>query len=422
MFQNNNGAIIRRLAKRKLRADRRRNWIAVLTIAVTTVLLTALLTAGACTVETQQYYAVHQAGTMAHATLRSITKEQYDKIRKNPAVRKIGYQLQVADSVDNPGFSKWPVTMSYMDDAALKMNLSQPVMGRRPQAENEIAADTGTLDQLGIPCRIGAQVSVSYTVGGEKKQAVFILSGWCQSEPRIQGGFIAVSKAYADSHAAELASAANKNGSKVGRIDSGIFFSNGIHITEKLHQLLTDCGYDWNNKQSPNYIQSDVNDAYRFIDAVANPRAILDMLTVLLLVILAGWLILSNTFRIFVRNSTHFYGMLKTIGTTGKQIRRIVRRQILSLSAIGIPIGMLAGSTIGELSASVTLSTISTDHMAGSELTFSIGSILLIVIGSVVFPLLTVLISIRKPAGIAAGVSPVEAIRFPDGNPDKERR
>lgn len=422
MFQNNNGAIIRRLAGRKLRADRRRNWIAVLTITITAILFSALLTTVACTVETQQYYAVHQVGTTAHATLRSITKEQYDKIRENPAVREIGYKLPVADSVDNPGLSEWTVTMSYMDDAALKMNLSQSVMGKRPQAENEIAADTGTLDRLEIPCRVGAQVPVSYTVGGEKKEAVFILSGWCESEPRIQRGFIAVSKAYADSHAAELASAAKKNGSQVGRIDSGILFANGIHITESLNALLADCGYDWNNKQSPNYIRSDVNGAYRFIDGVANPRAILDMLAVLLIVILAGWLILSNTFRIFIRNSTHFYGMLKTIGTTGRQIHRIVRRQVLSLSAIGIPLGMIAGFSIGNLSASVILSTINTDHMAGSELTFSIGSILLIVIGSASFSLLTVILSIRTPSRIAAEASPVEAIRFPDGNPDQERR
>lgn len=422
MFQNNNGAIIRRLAGRKLRADRRRNWIAVFTIAITTILFTALLTTGTCTVETQQYYAVHQAGTKAHATLRSITKEQYDKIRENPAVREMGFKLPVADSVDNPGLSEWPVTMSYMDNAALKMDFSQPVMGKKPQAGNEIIADTGTLDRLGIPCQVGVQIPISYTVGVEKKKAVFILSGWCESEPRIQRGFIAVSKAYADSHAAEFASAAKRRGSQVGRIDSGILFANGIHVTEKSHVLLTNCGYDWNNKQSPNYIQCDINEAYRFIDGIANPRAILDMLAVLLILILAGWLILSNTFRIFIRNSTHFYGMLKTIGTTGRQTHKIVRRQVLSLSAIGIPIGMIAGFSIGNLSASVILSTINTDHMAGSELTFSIGSILLISIGSAFFSLLTVFLSIRTPGRIAAGASPVEAIRFPDGNPDQERR
>lgn len=422
MFQNNNGAIIRQLAGRKLCADRRRNWIAVLTIAITAILFTAPLTIGACTIETQQYYALHQTGTMAHATLHSITKEQYNKIKENPSIHEIGYKLPVADSVDNPGLSEWPVTMSYMDDAALRMSLSQPVMGKKPQAKNEIAADTGTLDRLGIPCRVGAQVPVTYTFGGEKEEAVFILSGWCQSEPRIQKGFIAVSKSYVDSHAAELANTSKKSGSQVGRIDSGIYFSNGIHITERLHALLTNCGYNWNNKQSPNYIQCDVNEAYRFIDGIANIRAILDLLAVLLILILAGWLILGNTFRIFIRNSTHFYGMLKTIGTTGRQIRRIVRRQVLLLSVIGIPMGMIAGFSIGNFSASVILSAISTDHMAGTELTFSIGSILFIGIGSAFFSLLTVLLSVRTPGRIAAGASPVEALRFPEGNLDKGRR
>lgn len=421
MFQNNNGAVIRRLAGRKLRADRRRNWLAVLTIAVTAVLFAALLTAGACTIETQQYYAVHQAGTQAHATLCSITQAQYDKIRQNPAVREIGYRLLVADSVDNPQLSARPVIMSYMDAAASRMNLSEPVAGKKPRAENEIAADTGTLDLLGVPCRVGARVPVSYTVGGEKREAVFLLSGWWESEPRIQGGWLTVSKAYADSHTAELASA-QKSGSRAGGIDSGLLFDNGIHIPEKLHRLLTDCGYDWSDTHSSRYIQSHVNEAYRFIDAVGNPRAVLDLLAVLLIVILAGRLILGNMFRIFVRNSARFYGMLQTIGTTRRQIRRIVRRQILSLSAIGIPVGMAAGYMLGNLSASVILMAVSSDPMAGSELTYSIGSILLIGVGSVSLSLLTVFLSIRTPGRMAAGASPVEAVRFPDGGPEHEKK
>ena len=41
------------------------------------------------------------------------------------------------------------------------------------------------------------------------------------------------------------------------------------------------------------------------------------------------------------------YGRLKVIGTTPKQIRRIVRREGLLLSLCGIPLGLLVGGAIG---------------------------------------------------------------------------
>ncbi|MFR5583476.1 MAG: hypothetical protein ACLTLQ_06250 [[Clostridium] scindens] len=43
-----------------------------------------------------------------------------------------------------------------------------------------------------------------------------------------------------------------------------------------------------------------------------------------------------------------YYGLLKTIGTTGRQIKRIIRRQALKLSLIGIPVGLLAGFFVGK--------------------------------------------------------------------------
>ena len=41
--------------------------------------------------------------------------------------------------------------MWFMDDTALKFARYEPTTGHRPEAENEIMADTKTLDALGIP-------------------------------------------------------------------------------------------------------------------------------------------------------------------------------------------------------------------------------------------------------------------------------
>ena len=48
---------------------------------------------------------------------------------------------------------------------------------------------------------------------------------------------------------------------------------------------------------------------------------------------------IRDRFQISVTNDIRFYGLLKTIGTTPRQLRRIIRHQALALSLAGIPLG-----------------------------------------------------------------------------------
>ena len=57
----------------------------------------------------------------------------------------------------------------------------------------------------------------------------------------------------------------------------------------------------------------------------------------LLLIMFTGYLIIYNVFQISVTSDIRFYGLLKTIGTTGKQIRRMIRRQAYILVALRHP-------------------------------------------------------------------------------------
>ncbi len=412
MFQNNNGAVVRHLAKRSLYANKRRNLIAIIAIALTGVLFTTLFTIGIGTAETLQSQTMRQAGTDGHAMLKYITNEQYNKIKDQPSIKKISYRLFVADGVDNPEFAKRNVEMSYMDDAALQMSFCEPTAGQRPQKENEVIADTKTLDLLGVPHEIGAKVPLAYTVKGEQKEKDFILSGWWESDPLIDAGFVVVSKAYADSNSAELVNTYKENYSFAGVINSYLLFDNSINIAGKLHKVITDSGYDWENKQASNYIQSNVNWAYNSTSILSGPTSIIAALVALFLIVFTGYLIIYNIFQISVKNDIRFYGMLKTIGTTGKQIRGIIRRQALLLSVIGIPIGLIAGYLIGKLLVPVVISATNADANAG--ITVSLNPI--IFVGSALFVLITVLISTGKPGRIAAEVSPIEAMRFEDGD------
>ena len=126
----------------------------------------------------------------------------------------------------------------------------------------------------------------------------------------------------------------------------------------------------------------------------------------MIMVFLAGWLIIYNIFQISVTADVQFYGKLKTLGATKRQIRRLIYGQANRLCVIGIPIGLVLGWLLG-----MVLVPAFTGILEGKS-TVSVNP--LIFIGSAAFAWLTVVLSCLRPAGLAGKVSPVEALRMND--------
>ena len=110
-----------------------------------------------------------------------------------------------------------------------------------------------------------------------------------------------------------------------------------------------------------------------------------------------------------------FYGLLKTIGTTSRQLKRIVKRQALLLSLIGIPIGLILGWLIGG-----RLTPIIVGQLDGIEDVVSLNPVIFII--SALFALVTVIISCMKPGRMAARVSPIEAFRYTGVSGGKKKK
>ena len=104
---------------------------------------------------------------------------------------------------------------------------------------------------------------------------------------------------------------------------------------------------------------------------------------------LTGYLIIYNIFQISVMKDIHFYGLLKTIGTTDRQLKKIIHRQALILSCGGIPIGLIIGYFLGKslIPAIMSISSIGSYETHANPFIFT---------GNAVFALITVAIS--KPS------------------------
>ena len=69
----------------------------------------------------------------------------------------------------------------------------------------------------------------------------------------------------------------------------------------------------------------------------------------MVLVFASGYLIIYNIFQISVASDIRFYGRLKTLGTTKRQLKKMIYGQANRLSLIGIPIGLVIGYLLGAV-------------------------------------------------------------------------
>lgn len=404
-----NKKVIRRLSDRSFRASRTRNLIAVIAIALTAMLFTTLFTLGIGTVENFQRQTMRQSGSDCHGVIKNITMEQYDKLSKDPSIMESANCILVAYGVENEAFLKRHLEAWYYPQYHYKHCFIDIIDGRAPEAADEILMDDVSMDLLGLAPEAGQQVTLQLRIKNADATVInrtFTVSGVIKADPALDVGFAIVSEAYLSAHADELVYTYDKDYSPTGAVRMDITFSNSFSIQEKLDKVIEDAGYS-TDETSPDYVASNANWAYVSGSTEQDPITVGAVAGGLLLIILTGYLIIYNIFQISVIRDIQYYGLLKTIGATGRQIKKIIRRQALLLGILGIPTGLVCGYFIG--SAMMPKMMAMTSYV-GNEVGVSMH--LLIFIGSAVFTLLTVWISTGKPARIAAKVSPVEAVRY----------
>lgn len=410
MFKVNSKAAVRRLSGKSFAAAKSRNVIAVIAIALTTLLFTALFTIGSGMVENIQRQTMRQAGGDGMGVLKYITDEEYDNVKDHKLIEEISYNRILCDEVLNEELLKRHGELYYMDDVGIKLGFCEPVGGHKPVAENEIMLDTKAIKMLGMEQKEGAPVTLKLLVHGKEVERDFVLSGWWEADPVFNVSIMVASRAYVDAHIDELYNDYKDSNELTGVINSYIMFKNSVGLADKLDRVITESGYS-PDENDPNYIANNVNWSYLSTNLNMDAGTLTALVLAVLLIIFTGYLIIYNIFQISVIRDIRFYGLLKTIGTTGKQIRSIIRFQALILSCIGIPIGLILGYLTGCGLVPVIMEY---SYYASNNYQVSIKP--LVFIGSTLFAFVTVGLSTAKPGRIAARVSPVEAVRYTDND------
>lgn len=410
MLNVQNQECIRRISRKSLWKSRRRNFILCIAIALTTILLTALFTISGSMLEDMQQSTMYQVGTKAHAGFKFLSMEQYETVCKNPRVKDISYDV-IVGTAENKPFLKDYTEVRYTEEKCAQWGMQYPTTGRLPQEKYEVAVATTVLEELGVPCELGSEITLQILVGSRHVEQTFTVCGYWEKPAVTMPNQVFVSREYQEEVAPlwegeEALQEFHLTYEYAGAVNASLYFDSAINIDGQMQLLKEECGFG-----------EEVNDGvnWAYSSAYADAGTALLLAGLLLLIMLSGYLIIYNIFAISVSADIRYYGLLKTIGTTNRQLRRIVHRQAWYLSCIGIPAGLLLGYGLSALLLPI---------IAGAmiSISWSVHVNPLIFLLSALFAWITVWISCIRPCRFVNRISPMEALRYQERDNQGKRK
>ena len=160
---------VKTLTVRSLKKNKGRNLAAILAIIMTTMMFTTLFTLAQSMEKNMIQMYLHQSGTTAHSTCKSLTDSQIEAIAGHPDVKSYGKSI-VLGMAENESLTGRQLEIRYASDQYAKDDFSFPEEGSMPEKESEIALDTLTLKRLGITPEIGAPVTIKWRKDITKKR------------------------------------------------------------------------------------------------------------------------------------------------------------------------------------------------------------------------------------------------------------
>jgi putative ABC transport system permease protein len=395
-----NKKVIRSIAFRMMKADKKKTITVIFAVILTTILFTVLFSVGMSMIETTQRSTMRQVGGSAMAGLEYAQETDYEILKKDDRLKDISYRIVVGNLCD-PALEELVTEVYYSTDENARMCFSYPTAGKMPEKENEIVLSTLTMDKLGIKQELGQAVPLELQIGENVIKKEFVLCGYYEGDVVAMSQMAYVSKKYQEEAAPEPEEsyydvpASDITG--YWMIDFNFFHS--FFLKKQTQDLLLRNGYDLEK------VFYGINWAYAFYDV--DTLDIVLEIVILCFILLAGYLIIYNIFSISIVSDIHAYGLLKTIGTSGKQLKKMVWMQAVILAAVGIFCGLIAGTLISNIVFPIILSTTSMD---ADDMVISMHP--LIYIFATLFSFFTVAAGCRKSGTMAGKVSPVEAVSY----------
>lgn len=389
MHDNRNKEVIKRVEKGMMKANRTRNIFAIVAVALTTFMITTIFSLGINYKENMELTSVRTSGTNANVSLAMPTNEQEKEIRDLDYVKTVGTQYMIGSVAEkNEADRDLAIAMQYYDNTEWEKHYKEAISnikGEYPKKENEIMLSEDALSQLGIKePKLDMEIPLSYISKDGEQKDTFTLSGWFRSYTGTGMAFL--SESYCQEHGYTMQ-------------NSGVLSISLDNPKDNFYDIQDDIALNENQTfQGSVSMSSSSGSVYAMI------------ILLVFFIIGSGYLLIYNVLYISISRDTRFYGLIKTLGTTEKQIKTLVKRQALTFGCIGISIGVILAGVLSFGIVPVILENAfdSGKSIMDAEMFFHPSIFIL----SIIFSALTVWISCNAPAKVAGKISPIEALRY----------
>lgn len=382
-FENDTSAITKKLAKKSLQSEKRRNLMVVIAVALAAFLICFAGIVSTSLTQMQR----NQVVDTYEAVWLGVEENDIETLKGLPEFERVGGYYMLGEELSEQGYH---ASYVYCDAQMMEITKAQMELleGRVPEKANEVVVSEYFLSTYGNNAKIGDTV----TLDTESFHGDYVVTGIMDS----------VNEKEANTCAIILSNAAltEWNGFDPAGYRAYVHFKNSDQLGEEL--MTSYCREIAEEYQLP---MPKMNSKYFAYASKSFDFAL--MAGVIALVLIGGYIVIQSIFRISINDKIQSYGQLRTIGATPKQIKRIVKNEGRKLGSIGILIGTVLGVCGGFLLFSKGFNAVS-----------YVATVILTLISSWIM----VSVSIRKPVKIAAGISPIEAVHFTPAQKDIRSR
>lgn len=372
LFGNNNQAVIRKLADRSIKSDKRSRAFLLLTIALAVCMVFSIFLVST---GTQEEYKNTQRGK-AQIGILGITDEQLALLRQNENVSWVG-EYSALGLFYEEGKT---ITVAYGNEEYFLQQEKITFQGDIPQSKNEIMLSQNYLDFLGEAYTPGDTILLDLTGTGD--EAYYTLSAILDEDKESNGYFVYVSKELAYDLAGDTFQVTGYTRLNTDATDSA-------SILDVSNRAIKDTGIEEGQVNLTEYFAV-------MSGAIKSGMPIPVPLLAALTAVLAATIVYGVFYSKITKN-VQMLGQLRTIGMTKRQIKRMAGKEGRKYAIRGIPLGLLCGVLIGFI---------------GCPDGFRLKTAIFYAAVISVMAFITVNIAIFKPVRVAMNISPVEGSKY----------
>ena len=389
MIKNNNQKVISRMAGRSLNNNRRRSMIMIMAVALATFMLFSVFTVGITYFKMQKTQNIRLNGGEYDAILYGLTKEQEAVCEKNPDIKETGAVVICGYAEETEKDQTLNVGFVWADDSywnQIKRPAVKWVKGKYPTKENEVMASVDALKECGLEnLEIGDSFRMKYADKNGSYTKEFRISGMWEGYGDTDTFYM--SKAYFEQSGYELYD--------VRSTRYYLDFEKKYMPKKEQDAFLASMELE---KQQNLFFLSDYSNALEIL---------MGMIGLVLITCFSAYLLIYNILYLSVSGNVRYYGLLQTVGMTGRQIHRFMHRQMIFIAAIGMTVGLAVGSLVAFFLIPEVVKALGIRE-AVIEVRFHP----LVFLLTILLTGVTIYMGSRKPAKLAVSISPVEALGY----------